>query len=192
MDRRFLFSDRVTYSLRDIPFVVPYHLSQTPLIPSLLIILLSIYPPQFHNSIFAWKTSYRSDSSIFPLTCPAGPARRRACVSFFSSNFPTHSLTALLLLSQVGFAELKETTDDRANIGGTTFSAPIVGQQLAQYILTNHQDADCRPIIRLYCRANCRLADIGPMFRLILLRQSLVCLHWTDVWVTIDPPIYGS
>ena len=44
----------------------------------------------------------------------------------------------------------------------------------------------------LYCRANCRLAYIGPMFRLILFRQLIVCLHWTDVWVTINPPIYGS
>ena len=51
--------------------------------------------------------------------------------------------------SQIGFAELKETTDDRANIGGTIIGAPIVGQQLAQYILTDHQGADCRPMIRL-------------------------------------------
>ena len=36
--------------------------------------------------------------------------------------------------TQVGFAELKETADDRANIAGTIISAPIVGQQLAQYI----------------------------------------------------------
>ena len=51
--------------------------------------------------------------------------------------------------SQVGFAELKESADDRANIGGTVIGVPIVGQQLAQYILTDHQDADCRPMIRL-------------------------------------------
>ena len=51
--------------------------------------------------------------------------------------------------SQVGFAELKETADDRANIGGTIISAPIVGQELGKYILTDHQDADCRPIFRL-------------------------------------------
>ena len=97
------------------------------------------------------------------------------------------------MVSQVGFAGLKETADGRANIGGTIIGAPIAGQQLAQYILIK--------IIRmptvgrlsgLYCRANCRLAYIGPMFRLILFRQSLVCLHWTDVWVTIDLPIYGS
>ena len=30
---------------------------------------------------------------------------------------------------QVGFAELKETTDDRANIVGTIIGAPIVGQE---------------------------------------------------------------
>ena len=30
--------------------------------------------------------------------------------------------------TQVGFAELKETADDRANIGGTIIGAPIVGQ----------------------------------------------------------------
>ena len=54
-----------------------------------------------------------------------------------------------LLVAPVGFAELKETADDRANIGGTFIGAPIVGQQLAQYILTDHQDADCRPMIRL-------------------------------------------
>ena len=52
--------------------------------------------------------------------------------------------------SQVGFAELKEMADNRANIGDTIIGAPIVGQQLAQYILTDHQDADCRqPMIRL-------------------------------------------
>ena len=51
--------------------------------------------------------------------------------------------------SQVGIAELKETADNRANIGGTIIGAPIVGQQLAQYILTDYQDADCRPMIRL-------------------------------------------
>ena len=53
------------------------------------------------------------------------------------------------IMSQVGFAELKETADDRANIGGSIIGAPIVGQQLAQYILTDHQDANCRPMIRL-------------------------------------------
>ena len=31
------------------------------------------------------------------------------------------------VVSQVGFAELKETADDRANIGGTIIGAPIVG-----------------------------------------------------------------
>ena len=51
--------------------------------------------------------------------------------------------------SQVGFSELKETADNRANIGGTIIGAPIVGQQLAQYILTDHHDADCKPMIRL-------------------------------------------
>ena len=51
--------------------------------------------------------------------------------------------------TQVGFAELKETADDRANIGGTIIGAPIIGQQLAQHILNDHQDADCRPMIRL-------------------------------------------
>ena len=39
--------------------------------------------------------------------------------------------------------------DDWANIGGTIIGAQIVGQQLAQYILTDHQDADCRLMIRL-------------------------------------------
>ena len=47
----------------------------------------------------------------------------------------------------MGFAELKETADDRANISGTIIGALIVGQQLAQYILTEHQDAVCRPMI---------------------------------------------
>ena len=50
--------------------------------------------------------------------------------------------------TQVGFAELKKTADDRTNIGGTIIGAPIVGQQLAQYILTDHQDAVCTPMIR--------------------------------------------
>ena len=51
--------------------------------------------------------------------------------------------------SPVGFAELKETADDRANIGGTIIGAPIVGQQLVQYILTDNLNADYRPMIRL-------------------------------------------
>ena len=54
-----------------------------------------------------------------------------------------------ILWPQVGFAELKKSADDRANISGTIIGAPIVSQQLAQYILTHHQDADCRPMIRL-------------------------------------------
>ena len=53
------------------------------------------------------------------------------------------------LESQVGFAEFNNTADNRANIGGTIIGAPIVGQWLAQYILTDHQDADCRPMMRL-------------------------------------------
>ena len=32
------------------------------------------------------------------------------------------------LVSQVGFAEWKETADDRANIGGTIIGAPVVDQ----------------------------------------------------------------
>ena len=61
----------------------------------------------------------------------------------FNSNFR-------YVYTQVGFAELKETTDGRADVSGTIIGAPIVGKQLAQYsILTDHQDADCRPMIRL-------------------------------------------
>ena len=45
------------------------------------------------------------------------------------------------LTTQVGFAELKETADDRANIGDTIIGTPIVDQNLAQYILTDHQKA---------------------------------------------------
>ena len=33
-----------------------------------------------------------------------------------------------MTIAQVGFAELKETADDRANIGGTIIGAPIIGQ----------------------------------------------------------------
>ena len=32
------------------------------------------------------------------------------------------------LRTQVGFAELTKTADDRANIGGTIIGAPIIGQ----------------------------------------------------------------
>ena len=53
------------------------------------------------------------------------------------------------LSTQVRFAELKKTDDDRANIGRTIIGARIVGQQLARYILSDHQDADCRPTITL-------------------------------------------
>ena len=64
-----------------------------------------------------------------------------------------HSETCIRVAFQVGFAELKETADDQANIGATIIGAPIVGQQLAEYILTDHQDAECRPMIRLIpCR----------------------------------------
>ena len=31
-------------------------------------------------------------------------------------------------MTQVGFAELKKTADNRVNIGGTIIGAPIVGQ----------------------------------------------------------------
>ena len=75
-------------------------------------------------------------------------------------------------ITQVGFADLKETADDRATIGGTIIGAPIVGQQMAQYILTDHQDADCRPMIRL-----------------ILSRQLYACLHRADVPANIVSPI---
>ena len=34
----------------------------------------------------------------------------------------------ILIIAQVGFAELEETADDRANIGGTIIGAPIIGQ----------------------------------------------------------------
>ena len=54
-----------------------------------------------------------------------------------------------LYTSEVRFAELKKTVDDRANIGGTIIGAPIVGQQLARYVLSDHQDVDCRPMIGL-------------------------------------------
>ena len=69
--------------------------------------------------------------------------------------FFSHSWAHKIPLSQVGFAELKETADDCANIGGTIIGAPIVGQQLAQYILTDHQDADDQayivaPIVGLF------------------------------------------
>ena len=76
--------------------------------------------------------------------------------------------------SQVGFAELKETADDRANIGGTIIAAPIIGQQSAQCILTDHQDAVYRPMIGL-----------------ILSRQLLVCLYRADVLANIVSPIIG-
>ena len=56
----------------------------------------------------------------------------------------------------------------------TIISTPIVGQQLAQYILTDHQDADCRPMIRL-----------------ILPRQLQACLHRADVTANIVSPIIG-
>ena len=74
------------------------------------------------------------------------------------------------LPSEVGFAELKETADDRANIG-----APSVGQQFAQYILTDHQDADSRRMIRL-----------------ILSRQLQASLYRADVPANIVSLIIGS
>ena len=76
--------------------------------------------------------------------------------------------------SQAGFAESKETADDWANIGDTIIGAPIVGQQFGQYILTDHQDADGRPMIRF-----------------ILSRQWQACLHRADVPAKIVSPIIG-
>ena len=60
-------------------------------------------------------------------------------------NRPCHTV----LYHSGEFTELKEMADDRANIGGTIIGPPIVGQQLAKYILTDHQNADYRPMIRL-------------------------------------------
>ena len=37
-------------------------------------------------------------------------------------------LVAASTISQVRFAEFKETADNRANIGGAIISAPIIGQ----------------------------------------------------------------
>ena len=68
-------------------------------------------------------------------------------LKFFHGNAKPPNV--LIATSQVGFAELKKTADDRANIGGIIIGAPIVGQQGAQYILTDHQDADSSPMIRL-------------------------------------------
>ena len=68
----------------------------------------------------------------------------------FIVRFAHDNRTKYNIVSQVfGFAQLKEMADDRVNIGGTIIGAPIVDQQLAQYILTDHQDADCKPMIRL-------------------------------------------
>ena len=36
--------------------------------------------------------------------------------------------TTQIIITQVGFAELKKTADNRANISGTIIGAPIVGQ----------------------------------------------------------------
>ena len=76
--------------------------------------------------------------------------------------------------TQLGFAELKKTADDRANIGVTVIGAPIVSQQLAQYILTDHQDADCRPMIRRILSRQSLVCCIGPMFGLLSIHQSTV------------------
>ena len=81
---------------------------------------------------------------------------------------------AKLPISQVGFAELKGMTDDRANIGGSIIVAPIIGESSAQYILTDHQDADW-----------------SPMIGLILSRQLLICLYQADVPTNIVSPIPG-
>ena len=71
-------------------------------------------------------------------------------MSTFIVRFAHDNRTQYNIVSQVfGFAQLKEMADDRVNIGGTIIGAPIVDQQLAQYILTDHQDADCKPMIRL-------------------------------------------
>ena len=76
--------------------------------------------------------------------------RELKSTDIFQKNSKRHKIS-----TQVKFAELKETADNRANYyRATIIGAPIVGQELAQYILTDHQDADC-----------------GPMIRLILLRQ---------------------
>ena len=80
-----------------------------------------------------------------------------------------------LVLSQVGFAELKEMADDRANIGVIIIAGSIIDQWSEKYLLTNHQDANCRPMIGL-----------------ILSRQLLlVCLYQADFPANIVLPIIG-
>ena len=88
----------------------------------------------------------------FKLGSPSAILRNWIFLDSSALKFPEINCKKLISrnkISQVGFAELKKTADDRANIGGTIIGAPIVGQQLAQYILTDHQDADYRPMIRL-------------------------------------------
>ena len=46
----------------------------------------------------------------------------------YRGTFTYITLQFLWSESQVGFAELKETADDRVNIGGTIIGAPIIGQ----------------------------------------------------------------
>ena len=43
--------------------------------------------------------------------------------------------------------------DDRADISGTIIGAPIVVQQLTQYILTDDQDADCFQLQVSHCHS---------------------------------------
>ena len=58
-----------------------------------------------------------------------------------------HSL--LETSTQVVLAELKETANDRANIGGTLMGAPILGQKLAQYTRCVRKVSDLRSYLRV-------------------------------------------
>ena len=93
-------------------------------------------------------------------------------VHFGVTALRTTRFFIIFLRNQVGFAELKEPADDGANIGGSIVVAPIIGQWSAQYILTDHQDAEC-----------------SPMIGLILSRQLLICLYQADFPANIVSPI---
>ena len=43
--------------------------------------------------------------------------------------------------------------EDRVDIGGTIIGASTVGQQLAQYILTDDQDAECFQLQVSHCHS---------------------------------------
>ena len=130
------------------------------------VVVLTRYINSFTTYVLSTSRSHHTLNGSSPLSLPRYFREQR--LRYIGINKKNN-------LSQVEFAESKETADDRANIDGTVIGAPIVGQYSAQYyIWSDHQNADCTPMIGL-----------------VLSRQLLVCLSGRYVPANIVSSIIG-